>query len=398
MEKTNVVVIGRNPNSLLGMIRAAGEAGCDVSVVKTVKKMPGKISYEYIAPQSKSKYVKDYAFSKEPDAEGLVRLLKTRFAVRGAKVVLLPTDDYAAETIDTYQDELRADFLMPNIRGEAGAVVRFMDKHYQKTLARNAGFPVARGWSVQLCGGKYQLPDDIAYPCFVKPETAILNRKRFMGMCVDENELKTILDRAAKQQDCLMLVEEFKKIDKETCVVGFCDHNTVIAPALIETIRFGAGSHKGVTAIGKVTPSSRYKELFGKIKMFAGQMDFVGLFDIDLYESDGIVYFNELNVRQGASGYAITKAGVNLPKMLIETLTQGERCPADSVSEAKELTFANDFVCLDDYGAGYISRKDLIERFNNADVRFLAEENDVKPRMYFIFSFIRAWVKRISKH
>ena len=398
MEKTNVVIIGRNPNSLLEIICAAGESGCNVSVVKTVKKMPGKISYEYLAPQSKSKYLKDYAFSKEPDAKGLIDLLKTRFITKDGKTVLLPTDDYAAETIDTYQDELREHFFMPNIKGEAGAVVRLMDKNCQKILAKNVGLPVAKGWSIQLCNGRYEIPEDIVYPCFVKPETAILNRKRYMAKCDNVEELTHVLNRAAQQQDCLMLVEEYKEIKKESCIVGFSNGQDVVAPALIETIQFGSGSHKGVTAVGKVSPRSQNKDLFEKIEKFIGALGFIGLFDIDLYECHGTVYFNELNVRQGASGYAITRAGVNLPAMLINTLVNPKYSPPNTIPIVKELTFANDFVSLDDYGAGFISRKELKKRLSTVDIRFLVADKDRRPQRYFTISIIRQWGKRLLKH
>lgn len=394
---TNVVVIGRNPNSILGMIRAAGEVGCTVSVIKTVKKMPKRISYERFSPPSRSKYVTNYEFALEPDAEGLVELLKSKFVKNGCKVVILPTDDYAAEVIDTYQDELRDYFVFPNICNTAGAIVQLMDKNDQKKLAIQAGLPVAKGWSIQLSAGKYHLPNDICFPCFVKPETAILNRKRYMAKCNNVKELKDILSFAAQQQDCFMLVEEYKSIERESCIVGFSNGQNVVAPAKIDTIRFGYGSHKGVTAIGKVTSRLQNEELFKKAEKLVCSMNFIGLFDIDLYECEGIVFFNELNVRQGASGYAITRAGVNLPAMLINTLVNKHYCLPESTFDIRELTFANDLVCLDDFGSGYISRKELKKMLHDVDVRFLQDENDKGPQRAFIISFLKQLVKRIIK-
>ena len=138
--------------------------------------------------------------------------------------------------------------------------------------------------------------------------------------------------------------------------------------------------------------------MFEKIEKFIGALGFIGLFDIDLYECHGTVYFNELNVRQGASGYAITRAGVNLPAMLINTLVNPKYSPPNTIPIVKELTFANDFVSLDDYGAGFISLKELKKRLSTVDIRFLVADKDRRPQRYFTISIIRQWGKRLLKH
>ena len=38
-----------------------------------------------------------------------------------------------------------------------------------------------------------------------------------------------------------------------------------------------------------------------------------GIFDIELFESHGDFYLNEVNLRYGAAGYAVTAMGINLP-------------------------------------------------------------------------------------
>ena len=58
-----------------------------------------------------------------------------------------------------------------------------------------------------------------------------------------------------------------------------------------------------------------------QLKVFVKSLHFCGLFDIDFYERDGVFYFNELNLRFGASGYAVTHSGINLPDAFMKVLT-----------------------------------------------------------------------------
>ena len=39
-KKQKAVVLGRNYASLLGMVRASGKAGCQVTVIRTVRRIP----------------------------------------------------------------------------------------------------------------------------------------------------------------------------------------------------------------------------------------------------------------------------------------------------------------------------------------------------------------------
>lgn len=391
MNRKTVVVMGRNYTSLLGMARAAGVAGCEVYLVKTVKKIPGAFSPRKLSSETKSKYVKKTFYSVEPKREELVKLLLNQFSKKKEKVVLLPVDDYTASTIDMYRQKLEPYFLFPYVKD--GSIVQLMDKNTQKSMAKQAGLRVAEGWIAEVKGGKYHLPEGVTYPCFTKPQISFLGNKAFMKCCKSEEELRALLDDIAQQRDCPILIEQFIEIEKEYGVVGFSNGTEVVMPALIDKIVIGNGKHKGVTVVGKLIPMERHSELKARLQTLVRRTQFVGVFDIDLYENRGEIYFNELNLRMGAFGYSVMCAGINLPKMLIDTLQGGIPVKLD-VTITDEIKCLSDKVNLEDFSDGYIDWKEYQKRIQTADFRFLPNTDDPKPYRYFM---IRAWEYYIKR-
>lgn len=51
----------------------------------------------------------------------------------------------------------------------------------------------------------------------------------------------------------------------------------------------------------------------GKIAKFLKSIGYAGIYDIEFKYVNGVAYFIEINFRHGSPGYALTKAGVNIP-------------------------------------------------------------------------------------
>ena len=388
-----VVVIGRNYTSRLGMIRAVGMAGYGVIVIKT-NGAPGSKDID-----AYSKYVKDYLYAREPNREELIKVILSLKSDK-EKTILIPVDDYAASTIDEHIDLLKKDFLFPNIGMEQGAINRLMDKNIQKDLARKAGLNVANGWGVDIKNHTYSLPDDIEYPVFPKPQISFKGNKRCMKKCKDETELRRVLDDVARQRDCPMLLEQYIEIDKEYALLGFSDGVNVEIPGMLQMLESGKGGHRGVTLFGKIFPVDNTNFL-NQLKQFIQSQRFVGLFDIDAYENQGVIYFNELNLRFGASGYAVTSSGVNLPQCLINNLLEAKSCICGKVQS--ETSFVNEKVAYDDWYDGFISTKGYESFISKADFTFVKSDIDLKPYEIFMsqsFSTkkrFKRFVKRLMK-
>lgn len=394
--KQRVIVIGRNYTSRLGMIRAVGTAGYDVIVIKT-NGLPGSKDID-----AYSKYVKEYLYAKEPNRDELISVLLTTKSDKG-KVVIIPVDDFAASTIDDNLDLLKGDFLFPNINMEQGAINRLMDKNFQKQLARQAGLNVAEGWVVNVVDNTYTLPSDIIYPVFPKPQISFKGNKRCMRKCNNEVELRSVLDEVASQRDCSMLLEQYIEIEKEYGVLGFCSHDRIETPGLVEKTLIGEGAHKGVTKVGVVTPLVKKRDLYECIQNFLKLTNLTGLCDIDLYEHNGMIFFNELNLRFGAFGYSIICAGVNLPKLMIDYLLH-YTFSGIQYEMSPKIVCLSEKVNYDDYYNGFYGKK-MYEQINEmADKTFLKSEDDPMPYNVFMsrsFSYkrkISRAIKLLIKH
>lgn len=387
--KQKVVVIGHGYTSRLAIIRSVGMAGYDVDVVV--------INYGANKTKDKpidchSKYVNRVFYSPSGDEEALVNLLINSYKDHSHKPILVPESDFAVKAIDSHLYRLQDLFLLPNIEMREGAVVEWMDKQRQKEQARAVGLTVADCKRITISGGNYVIPDDIKYPCFPKP---VDGGKKGLGRCDNKEELNKALCRMAAIRDMDVMIEDFLDIDKEYALVGFSSGKEVVIPAILHNEQMAHGGHFGVAKQGTVLPVTGYESLIDKFKQLILSIGFVGLFDIDFLECQGKFYFDEINLRFGGSGYAVTKAGVNLPALMADCFS-GKRCEMmKEVSESR--SFANERTCLDDWFYGYTSFKEFGSTLEQADISFVKDNEDVAPHHAFKRFVTKMRFKRFIK-
>ena len=184
-----------------------------------------------------------------------------------------------------------------------------------------------------------------------------------------------------------VLVEDFKEIETEYALVGYSDGKEVIIPALLKLLVVSK-KNKGIALQGEVFPVDGFEELTEKFKTFVLEMGFVGLFDIDFYKSGGVIYFCEMNLRFGGSGYAVTRMGVNLPAMMVKSFM------GDSISEIPKsisgrAVYVNDRMCMEDFGNGFISARALRRFRKDADISFVFDADDCEPEKRYRYQFRR---------
>ena len=393
MERRLAIVMGRNYTSRLGMIRAAGAAGCDVAVIQTDRdggkgKKPVDAFSRYVTA--------GYFRSPQPDTGHLIALLLREFGDRESRPVLLPTDDYTAGAVDQNLDALKTHFLLPGIRGEQGRVVDCMDKARQKAMARDAGFDVAKGWTATWLNGRYAIPEDVGFPCFIKPEISFKGAgKQNMQRCDTREQLEKALSGFEGREDYPILIEQYIDIDHEYDIPGLALDQRIVIPGIIQK----AEIFWGVTASGTMLPMAEYPQIREKTERFMKQFGFTGLIDIELLESGGVFYFNELNLRFGASGFAMTGSGVNLPGTFIRHLC-GEPLP-EAPCMAGRRTFASEKVLLQAYTGGRLSGKEYRSELDRADFTFIANDKDPAPYRAFRrdepLTIIKARIKKLLR-
>ncbi len=363
-------VMGRNYTTRLTLTRAAGMAGCDVVLIQTDKR---KSRVQKI--DRSSKYVVACHYCPEPDKELLIDTIM-QYSKGEQKPILIPADDYAAATIDEHLDDLSPLFHMPHANKTQGEVLKIMDKDFQKGIAKSIGMPVAEGWVCRFLGERYDIPAEVKYPCYAKPqESYSAPLKHLQKRCNTREELERLLEKAAKSYRLPYLVEEFIDITKEYGVQGVAFGKRIILPSVV----FKDSSRKGLTATGYIHPISDVPGLQEQLTEFMKRTQFTGIFDIDLFESNGKFYFNELNTRLGANGFALTYGVSNVPGLFIRYMLGDKDVVYDGPTDFKPLSFASEKVIRDLYYDGALTFKEYKDTLRQADILSLKYEGDNGP-------------------
>jgi len=384
-ETPRVVVSGRNYCSNLCMARSFGQAGYEVEVLRIFHVRPKLINLlARLNPEAYSKYVKAYhscVYGRK--SKNVVKKL-IQIADPYRKMLLIPTDDLVANIADKFYNELSQYYLIPNVEKTEGNISRLMSKGIQKDLARAAGLPVAGSCIIRTVNKEFEIPEEITYPCFIKPNISKDGSKSRMQKCESKEELENAIKELTVRKDVELLVEEYLDINKEFAILGLSTKDGVVAPGYFSTEEGGHDGQRGTTMTGQVVPCAEEQELIDNIKKFVSSLQYEGLFDVDLIQTtDGKMYFVELNLRYGGSGYAITKSGVNLPGMFADYMFKGTPIDKNCSIDYAGRSFLNEKVMLGEYVNGYLKMSDIKKYTKDSDIHFIADKEDPKPYNYF---------------
>lgn len=380
--KPLVIVLSRNYSTGLGVIRSLGAAGYDVDLIASTKKKGSSV----IA--SSSKYVRNSVEVVTSRIQGdkgteIVEILKKYAKTHKERMILFPVDDFTASVVDANRETLKESFCMPEIIEKEGlSINRLMDKTVQGRLAEDAGLLTPEEWVVSL-RNNIEIPEDIKYPCFVKPIQSVSGHKTEMAVCDTREKLENHLFEMKKFfSDREILVQEFLKIDKEYDLSGVCLDQEIILPGVIEKTRI-AQYEQGVTMSGKMLPIDVLGEVKDKIIEFLQQIRYVGMFDMELCLCGDRIYFNEINFRSGGPNYFYHQNGANLPEIFVDAIL-GKKFDSNKVLIKKfGKTFVYEKVAWEDYIHSYISYQELKKCINEADYTLLQDKNDPAPGKYF---------------
>ena len=395
-----VVIIGHSFSSRLSIIRSVAQIGCEITViVMTGFKRGGKTINDKKPIDCYSKYVSNVYYCLRTAKETLIQILLNHCADSQQKVVLIPDSDDTVVAIDNNRERLKDFFLFPHIIPQSGNLEYWMDKTHQKELAREVGLNTADLLQViEIIDGRYDIPSGLTYPCFSKPLATMNGGKGGMRCCNDEEELADALDYIIIQykiKDVKVLIEDYKEIEQEYALLGFSNGKEVVIPAILRFLSVSK-HNKGIARQGVVMPIDGFEELVDRFKQLILRIGFVGVFDIDFYESGGEFYFCEANLRFGGSGYAIIKMGVNLPAMMVKYLT-GEPIEEMNKYISGTAIYANERMCMDDWSYGYISKKEYHRILDGSDIRFIPDDNDPLPEQAYQKKFRTMRFKKAIK-
>ena len=344
-----------------------------------------------------SKYVHKSYICHGNDETELLHILLNDCLDKEQKAILIPINDFSASVLDRNHNLLKDYYLFPHIRSKQGVITEWMNKEKQKEWASKVGLNVVESRNITIADHKYELPVDIQYPCFTKTRSYVSGYKQTLHRCNDEAELKAVLDfLCTKHENLVLMVEKYKEIDKEYAVIGFSDGNEVIIPCVLEILSMAEGNDKGVACQGKVMPLSGFEDTIEQFKDYIRGIGFVGLFDIDFYLSDGILYFGELNLRMGGSGSAVAKMGVNLPEMFVRAML-GRSLEGMKKEITTSAIYVNERIVVDNWYSGYLTTKELMAIMRSSNISFVRDKQDPVPEVVFKERLVTMSLKRMLK-
>ena len=396
--KQRVIVIGQGYTSRLCVIRSVAQLGCELYViVMTGLQKDGKTLNTKKPIDCYSKYVHQVYYNKGNDSDGLINLLLTKCVKAGQKPLIITVGDFVTKVIDSHLTTLNNYFLFSHIHHRQGAIVEWMNKEKQKTLADKVGINITESCNIEIREGQFLIPQGINYPCFTKTREYLPGCKHTLKKCDSESTLIEFVGSMAKKfMNLTLLVEEFKNIETEYAVVGFSDGKQVVIPGIIKILSMAHGHHFGVACTGEVMPITGFEELITKFKRMILEIGYVGMFDIDFYCSESNFFFGELNLRMGGSGYAITKMGVNLPAMFVKSLLNE---PINDMPHTiqQRATFVNERMWVGDWQKNYISTKEFYKVLYKTDISFVFDGKDQIPYKVFYWTIIVDFFKLVLK-
>lgn len=389
--KQKVVIIGVSYSSRLALARSIGVLGCDITVVAW-----GSSDHEKKPIDGYSKYVSRVLFCPKEE-KPFIDLLIAKCVDPAQKVVLVPDCDFSVTMVDLHQDELKPYFLMPHINHRQGAIVEWSEKLRQKQLAAKLGMNVAGATVIDIKDSKYTITDGISYPCFPKALASVAGGKAGMFRCDNKEDLNRALQDiiTKKKVDAKVMIEDYMEIEKEYAVLGFSDGKNVSIPGVILFV-VESKTQKGIALQGKIMPVSGFEVIIESFKKFILETGLVGLFDIDFYQSCGQLYFSELNIRYGGSGYAVVKSGVNLPALYVKSMMGTDVNDFDKQVE-KESIYINERMAFNDLSNGFISLSDYCRFVRSADILFIDDMDDSKPHRVFNKMLLSVVAKYVVK-
>lgn len=402
-ENPRVLIAGRNFSSNLTMARSIGMAGYEVEILRIFQVKPKWHNLaKYMRPDAHSKYVKAYHVCvSHRKARNIVKKL-IQIADPYRKMLLIPADDLVANIADEYMKKLSPYYIMPNVNNIPGEIGRLMSKEVQKELALNAGLPVVNSCVIRTENHQFTIPETVTYPCFIKPNISKNSSKSRMRRCDSAEELEQTLKEFCAKKDIEMLVEDFMEIEKECAILGLSTRQGVVAPGYFIAEEGGHDAHRGVAMVGRIVPTAEAQQLIDDIAKFVASLNFEGLFDVDLILTpEGKLYFTEINLRYGASGYAVTLSGANLPGMFADYMIKGK--PIDLNCQVAETgkRFISEKIMLDEYISGYLTKEDMRSRMDTMDIHFIYDKQDPKAYLHFKKFYpaagVARWIKSLKK-
>ena len=380
--KNKVILIGGNHHNGLGLARSFGVNG-----IKPYGVIVGEGAEHGFVRKSKY-WAKTWVIKSDDE---IVEFLLNAFQNEKEKPVVIPYSDGAAEEIDLNLDRLKEHFLLPSIGGQQGKIAELMDKQKQVEFAQTYGIPMAKSCVVDL--SDIRLPEDMIYPCIVKPVVSAEGEKSDIRKCDTETQTVAYLQELREKGYHRFLVQEYLIYDTEYLMVGsisgqnqcwFNSKKIRVWPVV-----------GGSSSCLQVTSENNVQDFFDEVRNAFGRVGYDGIFDVEALRVGEKIYLNEINWRNSGTIYSVFGSKVYYPVNWYYWKTENQSpenfirtCLDDTVYTIDESLDLRHVVC------GNITLKQWFRDKKKAKAFALWYTPDMRPAIAQYFHLLKELIKR----
>lgn len=367
-----IIVLGGAHHNGLGIIRSLGEIGYNIYFISLI------CEGNYV---TKSKYIKkSWLLSSE---EEIVEVLFKEFQGDSKKTIIIPSDDWSAHFIDLNYKILKDEFFLPSITNIDYTLSDLMNKITMNEFATKHGLLVPKSCQINLEIDNEKVLDkikeEIGYPCILKPIQSIDGGKSDILVFNDDKKLRKSLKKL-KLKYKNIIVQQYILKQGEIGIQGVSTNtsNNVYISGIVDKIRVSSISPGSTTYAKLIDKHSLIDE--EKIESLIKDLGFKGIFDIEFLYSGKEIYFIEMNFRNGAYGYAFTRAGVNLPSIWCQDIVGNKINSIVRIN--KSITLMNEFADFRNVLNKEINFKKWFLELLKSDIYLVFNLKDLKPWFY----------------
>lgn len=380
--KNKVILIGGNHHNGLGLARSFGVNG-----IKPYGVIVGEGAEHGFVRKSKY-WAKTWVIKSDDE---IVEFLLNAFQNEKEKPVVIPYSDGAAEEIDLNLDRLKEHFLLPSIGGQQGKIAELMDKQKQVEFAQTYGIPMAKSCVVDL--NDIRLPEDMIYPCIVKPVVSAEGEKSDIRKCDTETQTVAYLQELREKGYHRFLVQEYLIYDTEYLMVGSISRQNQcwFNSKKIRVWPVVGGSSSCL----QVTSENNVQKFFDEVRNAFGRVGYDGIFDVEALRVGEKIYLNEINWRNSGTIYSVFGSKVYYPVNWYYWKTENQSpenfirtCLDDTVYTMDESLDLRHVAC------GNITLRQWLNDKKKARAFAIWDATDLKPTMVQYFHLLKELIKR----
>lgn len=299
-----VIVFGNDHTNTLGVIQSLGQVGyyC-IGLLFGIKT-------DLVASSNYTKEVK----SAPTPQECIDRLLEAIPYNGGNKIPIIPCSDIAALTLEQNAACLERNFIFE--KSTKYSLSYLVKKENQVRLAESAGFNVPMSWNIQ---DTKEIPDDVTYPCLIKPLISSEGAKSDIRICHTKEELQSNLSSLVYTKN--VLIQQYIERDYEISILGCGLVSGECIIPVVENKLTLYPKYVGLECLSDLQPLEP-GPVKSSVERLITLIGYIGLFSVEMMhcKSDNKFYFTEINLRNDGAEAMVTKYGANLPLNHIEDI------------------------------------------------------------------------------